>query len=210
MILSEYAYRSEIEYLIKDFLRNFNPKKNWRWKPPSFTIDPPKDNEDEMEQDVDVDIRIKRDPKLEWAFDFNCAKETDDRIVGTITINPKQFATEKGKPSAIQDLVLELRDMLRHELEHVAQQSFEGKKVKYVSRNPMDPKYYIGYLLQGNEIPAYLYGFETVVEHTGKSLEEVMDAWYKNNKKNFKKDSYWKVVKGIWLRHAKKLKIKGL
>jgi hypothetical protein len=209
-ILLEYEYRSEIDSLVKDFLRSFTPKKNWRWQPPEFSIDPPSNEYDETEQDVVVNIQVKRNPKLEWAFDFDCAKDENDKIVGTITLNPTQFATERGKPNALGELISELRDMLRHELEHVAQDAFEGKAVKYVSRNPKDPRYYVGYLLQANEIPAYLRGFETVVEHTGKTLEQVMDAWYKNNKKNFKKDSYWQKVKGIWLRNAKRMKIKGI
>jgi hypothetical protein len=214
-ILLEYEYRSEIDTLVKDFFQNFTSKKNWRWRPSEFSIDPPSDEYDETEQDVVIDIRVKRDPELEWAFDFDCAKDEKDKIVGTITINPKQFVEGKTlSPLSVKDakveLESELRDMLRHELEHVAQDAFEGKTVKYVSRDPRDSRYYVGYLLQANEIPAYLRGFETVVEHTGKSLEQVMETWYKNNRKNFKKDSYWKIVKGIWLKYAKRMKIKGL
>lgn len=211
MILLEYLYRDEINDLIHQFRQQFNPKKRLTFKPPLVTI---YDQEDDDDAEVDIWLTFLPDKNLEWAFDISAAKEprngNRDIIKGTIYFNPTQFATEKNKPSAHEDLESELIDMFRHEFEHVAQDSFDSKWVKYVGREPRDPKYYVGYLLQSNEIPAYLRGFETVVERKGVSLEKVMEAWYKNNKKNFKKDSYWKVVKGIWLRYAKRMKIKGL
>jgi hypothetical protein len=205
MILLEYLYRDEIDDLIHQFKQQFNPKKRLSFKPPMVTI---YDEEDDDDAEVDIWLTFIPNKNLEWAFDIDAAKEPrrgkHDIIKGKIEFNPTQF------PGAMGELESELIDMFRHEFEHVAQDAFDSKWVKYVAREPRDPRYYVGYLLQGNEIPAYLRGFETVVERTGKSLEEVMEAWYKNNKKNFKKDSYWKIVKGMWLRHAKRMKIKGL
>ena len=195
MLLNEYSYRSEIDDLLLQFKIAWTSKKTFVWKPNSFYID------DESGEDAEVTVKIKFEKvkDLQWAFDINAAKEPNDNIVGVIQYNPQQF------PGALKDLISELRDMFRHELEHVAQDNFEGKWVKYKSRNPQDPKYYVGYLLQANEIPAYLRGFETVMEHTGKSMEQVMEAWYKNNKANFRKEKYWTLVKGIWLRNAKQM-----
>ena len=205
MLLTEYLYRDEIDDLIHQFKQQFNPKKRLSFKPSMVTIYSKEDNDD---ADVDIHLSFIPNKKSKWAFDISAAKEPrngkHDIIKGKIDYNPTQF------PGAMDDLVSELIDMFRHEFEHVAQDSFASKWVKYVHREPTNPNFYVGYLLQGNEIPAYLRGFETVVERTGKTLEQVMEAWYKNNKANFRKDKYWTIVKGIWLRAAKRMKIKGL
>lgn len=199
MILKEYEYRTEIDDLLLQFKKSWTSKKSFMFTPPDFTIKPPRNDQDESPQNVTVKIKFTPIKDLKWSFNINAAKDTKDNIVGLIQYNPHQF------PGALKDLISELREMFRHELEHVAQDAFQDKWVKYVKRNPNDPAYYVGYLLQGNEIQAYLRGFETVMEHTGKTMEQVMDAWHKNNKANFRKDKYWQKVKGMWLREAKKM-----
>jgi len=109
-------------------------------------------------------------------------------------INPEFF------PMAYNNLNAELKEMFRHEIEHVAQQNFEGK-APWDSR---DDTTYEEYLLLSQEVPAYVYGLYKRAKTKRIPLDMAFEEFYNDMKHNFTSKYGWAQVKKIWTDYAKK------
>ena len=76
----------------------------------------------------------------------------------------------------IQELIGELNETLRHELEHISQHQ-KGYNFPKEPRNPL--KYYT----QPHELEAQLAGFKRRSRKENKDLEQVIRGWFRRNEK---------------------------
>ncbi len=122
--------------------------------------------------------------KNEFSIDLNLAKDDDvdtvevdadyykdeDTIEITIISNP-----ELGYQN-IQELIGELNEVIRHELEHISQYQ---KGYKF----PKEPKGPLKYYTQQHELEAQLAGFKRRARKENRSVEEVIRGWFRRNEK---------------------------
>jgi hypothetical protein len=143
----------------------------------------------------DVLVKYHKAPKLEYSHSISGGGDMDTLEID-IQYNPKMF------PGAMNSLIAEVRETIRHELEHVGQQSFEDMFI--VAGDKTDYNTYQGYLTKPVEVPAYVKGFITRASYLKKTLDQVMEDWHKDNIANFEfhKDASWPEIKTVWMNWA--------
>jgi hypothetical protein len=130
----------------------------------------------EIQEPIEYDLEFKFVPKLDLdALPFVMDGEADEGIIQIkIIYNPNRF------PKAYNELNAEIRDTIRHELEHVAQHHFsKGVNPQGSKKKPTQTWY--EYFTSDIEIPAFAQGL------------------YKNAK--FKKISFSKAVENFLLNY---------
>lgn len=116
---------------------------------------------------VTEDMSIKGD----YMIDGNTAEDGDEIDI-RLVMNPTKF------PEAYYDLVADLNDIVRHELEHVLQ-DFGYRDVQSTDDvKPEDKEYY----KQAHEVPAEIAGFRRIVKLRKQSPEQVIRDWFNRNK----------------------------
>lgn len=130
-------------------------------------------------------VRIKtiHDKNTEFAYDMEAGVEWDDEdswmvMDITITINKEFF------PMAFNDFIAELKETLRHEIEHVAQQNNPNKGFDEINTSRSD-KSFAEYVLSSEEIPAYLQGFLTKAKTKKESMTKIINDFIDSRKKWF-------------------------
>ena len=149
------------------------------------------------EEDAAFDVIVKyhKSPNLEYSHSISGGGDMDTLEID-IQYNPKMF------PGAMNSLIAEVRETVRHELEHVGQQNFEDMFI--VAGDKTDHNTYQGYLTSAVEVPAYVKGFITRAKFLKKTLSQVMDDWHSENIKNFEvdPDADWNKIKQVWMSWA--------
>ena len=143
----------------------------------------------------DILVKYHKSPKLEYSHSISGGGDMDTLEID-IQYNPKMF------PGAMNSLIAEVRETIRHELEHVGQQNFEDMFI--VAGDKTDYNTYQGYLTKPVEVPAYVKGFITRASYLKKTLDQVMEDWHKDNIANFEfhKDASWSEIKRVWMNWA--------
>jgi hypothetical protein len=120
-----------------------------------------------------VEITVKEDMSIKGDYLMNAQTADDGDIIEIVLIkNPTKF------PEAYFDLVADLNDTVRHELEHVLQ-DFGYRDVQFDdSEKPNDKEYY----KQTHEVPAEIAGFRRIVKLRRQSPEQVIRDWFNRNK----------------------------
>jgi hypothetical protein len=120
-----------------------------------------------------VEITVKEDMSIKGDYLMNAQTADDGDIIEIVLIkNPTKF------PEAYFDLVADLNDTVRHELEHVLQ-DFGYRDVQFDdSEKPNDKEYY----KQVHEVPAEIAGFRRIVKLRRQSPEQVIRDWFNRNK----------------------------
>jgi len=99
--------------ITKEIVAAFKSKKNYD-KP--YTI-----QFDDEEADIDLSVEFLERPNLDYSHSIEGEvdpKGDDDHLSISISYNPSMF------PRAMNDLVAEIFETVRHELEHVGQNNF--------------------------------------------------------------------------------------
>lgn len=130
-------------------------------------------------------VRIKTiyDKNTEFAYDMEAGVEWNDEdswtvMDITITINKEFF------PMAFNDFIAELKETLRHEIEHIVQQNNPNKGFDEINTSRSD-KSFAEYVLSSEEIPAYLQGFLTKAKTKKKSMTKIINDFIDSRKKWF-------------------------
>jgi len=120
-----------------------------------------------------VEITVKEDMSIKGDYLMNAQTADDGDIIEIVLIkNPTKF------PEAYFDLVADLNDTVRHELEHVLQ-DFGYRDVQFDdSEKPNDKEYY----KQAHEVPAEIAGFRRIVKLRNQPPEQVIRDWFNRNK----------------------------
>jgi hypothetical protein len=104
-------------------------------------------------------------------FDVECAYyKEEDVITIDIVINPDV------KYSILYDIVGELNEQLRHEIEHMVQ------NVRGIELPEKEPKSPLKYYTQSHEIGAQIAGFKRKAKITKQPYEKVVRNWFEDNK----------------------------
>ena len=138
-------------------------------------------DENEMEYDfgpnfpyISVEITIEHDMTLMDDYLITGAMPDDEDVIEIkIIINPKMF------PQSLYDIVADLNDNVRHEMEHIFQANFmrpDGEMSPEVE-GPQDKDYY----KQAHEVPAEIAGFRRIVKLRKEPVEKVIYDWFKRS-----------------------------
>lgn len=120
-----------------------------------------------------VEIMVKEDMSIKGDYMMNASTVDDGDIIEIVLIkNPTKF------PEAYYDLVADLNDTVRHELEHVLQDFGYRDVQSDDSEKPNDKEYY----KQAHEVPAEIAGFRRIVKLRRQSPEQVIRDWFNRNK----------------------------
>jgi len=120
------------------------------------------------------------------------AQADDDTVVIQINYNVNDF------PQAYNDLVAEIKDTLRHELEHIGQYNFN----KGVKPDGSDPDTTFEYLTLSYEIPAFVQGLYKTAKTKKITLTQAIDDFLAERKAELTDEEASK-VKQIWINWAK-------
>jgi len=124
----------------------------------------------EFENEFSIDLNLAKDDNVD-TVEVDAAYYRDEDIIEvTIVSNP-----DLGNQN-IQELIGELNETIRHELEHVSQHQ-KGYDFPKEPKNPL--KYYI----QPHELEAQLAGFKRRSRKENRDLEEVIRGWFRRNEK---------------------------
>lgn len=188
-IIKEEKYDGVTRFLVRDIIQVFKKNEEGEFSLPEdikegnliyelsdnlepFTIDLILDFDEDIE-DYEIDGEYYRD---------------DDTIVIHITRNPNQ-----NKNKMIYNLIGDLNEIVRHELEHVKQKS---QGYKFPTNTPKTP---LGYYLRKHELDAQLKGFKRQSKIQNKNIDDVMKRWFERNQKkhNLTQKDIDKLVKKI-------------
>ena len=128
----------------------------------------------------------------EKTYDFDAYTE-DDEIVITITYNPAVF------PEEYNNLNAELKETLRHEIEHITQFGFDYKN--YVDTYKGNAKFY-KYLTLTHEIPAFVNGLHKRAKFKKISLNQAFDEFFNEYSKRFENEAEIEHVRQTWINWA--------
>jgi hypothetical protein len=127
---------------------------------------------DELLNDFSVEVFLRQSDDVE-TFDADANYYRDDDVIEIIiTTNPD------SKNTILQDLVYELNELVRHELEHVKQNE-SGYDF------PKSPKSSHKYYGQFHELEALRAGFRKKAKKEKKDLESVVRDWFEKNKHKY-------------------------
>lgn len=157
---------------------------------------------DEETQEQESFVVIVNAEKIdeEHPYNIDAYQEWDDdlsveSIVVNLEINPEEF---KGR--TINEFQAELKDMFRHEIEHLYQSVNPNKRVKYIKT-----KSFVKDVLQPAEIDAYIHGFYTQAKTKKVTMNQIIDEWIEQRQKHFKNKKDMDKVRIEFIKHGKKL-----
>lgn len=166
-LIIERKYDGITRSVIKDIVKMFK-----EYKVGEFSLPEELEDSDEMVYDFgrnfplfSVTLKMIEDDNVE---DFEIDGEyyrDDETIVIEIITNPN---TDK---TILQNLISELNEVVRHELEHVKQNKM-GVKMKKEPKKPFD------YYNQQKEIDAQIAGFKRRSKQEKKDMEDIIDKWF--------------------------------
>jgi hypothetical protein len=161
---------SVVRSIVKDLVKVFKNNKEGVFELPedlypeiytySFT---------KLESDISVSIELVQDETVE-TIDVDGDYYDDESLIDIVVIsNPK-----KNK-QVIYELIGELNELIRHELEHLKQ--FE-RGYEFPDEEPSDSQ---GYYTQKHELDALRKGFKRRSKLEGKKYDELIRNWFKKN-----------------------------
>ena len=168
-IITEQKMNLETRQIVRDIIVVFKKEKEGNFELPSdlnkgeefYNFSTIK-NPFNIELDLIVDAGV---PDYDVDADYY---RDEDIIVITIITNPEMNS------SSLYELVGELNEIVRHELEHV-------KQFERGYDFPKEPRGRLNYYLQPHEIEAQKAGFRRRAKLENKDLESVIRGWFSRN-----------------------------
>ena len=182
VILFKASFGKEVEGEVEGYLKGGDP------------------SEDEEDEDLKINYMLsyKFTPDedlmvtgLPFIFDAE-ADRTELQV--TVSYDPNAF------PASYNDFIAELKDTLRHELEHVGQ--FQLNKPENPSNSPKKYKYF-DYFTFDFEIPAFVRGLNKKARTKKITFTQAMDDYLGNFVEDLSDDQMAE-IKRIWVDYAKK------
>jgi hypothetical protein len=124
----------------------------------------------EIENEFSIELNLATDDDVDTVEIDAAYYRDEDTIEVTIISNP-----DLGYQN-IQELIGELNETIRHELEHISQYQ---KGYEF----PKEPKGPLKYYIQPHELEAQLAGFKRRSRKEKRDLEEVIRGWFRRNEK---------------------------
>ena len=127
---------------------------------------------DNLLNDFNIELFLRKSDKVD-TFDADADYYRDDDVIQIMIVtNPN------SKNTILQDLVYELNELVRHELEHIKQHE-SGYEF------PRSPKSSHKYYGQSHELEALRAGFRKKAKKEKKDLESVVRTWFEKNKHKY-------------------------
>jgi hypothetical protein len=182
---------------VKSFKSNFGKKYNIEQDGMIISRDPKTKELDGSPQEIDFTLTVNFVPNKNLkghSYSFDAITDFDEI---TITV----YYVTTVFPVAYNDFIAELKETVRHEIEHVAQGFNQGKEriIRKTSRTP----YYM-YLQMPHEVPAYVQGLYKRSKTKKQTLTKSIDEFMQENSKSFGGNKYKEIVKKVWIDWAKK------
>jgi hypothetical protein len=128
---------------------------------------------------------------------YSIAADTDDEDIEIIIdYNPTVF------PEEFNNFIAELKETLRHEIEHIIQFNFMPGAAEFI-KNWKDGDSWIEYLTRPQEIPAFVKGLKKRAKTKKISLIDAIDEFIEEYIDNFEGPEEIEQVKQIWINWAK-------
>ena len=128
---------------------------------------------------------------------YSIAADTDDEEIEIIIdYNPTVF------PEEFNNFIAELKETLRHEIEHIVQFNFMPGAAEFI-KNWKDGDSWIEYLTRPQEIPAFVKGLKKRAKTKKISLIDAIDEFIEEYIDNFEGPEEIEQVKQIWINWAK-------
>ena len=143
-----------------------------------------------LEYEVEVKF-IPNDGIPGYSFD---ASTDDEDIEIEITYNPGSF------PAELNNLNAELKETLRHEIEHITQFGFDLKGGFEQYKGKID---FYKYLLLTHEIPAFVRGLYKRAKVKKMSLIDTFDEFFEEYEESFNSPEEINQVRNVWLDWAR-------
>jgi len=173
-LITEARYDNVIRTLVKDIISLYKFQREGEFSLPedirgeeNMTYSFP-----EFKNQFSIDLNLAKDDDVDTVGVDAAYYRDEDIIEVTIVSNP-----EIGLHN-IQELIGELNETIRHELEHVSQYQ---KGYDFPIKEPKNP---LKYYTQPHELEAQLAGFKRRSRKENRDLEEVIRGWFRRNEKN--------------------------
>ena len=128
---------------------------------------------------------------------YSIEADTDDEEIEIIIdYNPTVF------PEEFNNFIAELKETLRHEIEHIVQFNFMPGAAEFI-KNWKDGDSWIEYLTRPQEIPAFVKGLKKRAKTKKISLIDAIDEFIEEYIDNFEGPEEIEQVKQIWINWAK-------
>lgn len=144
---------------------------------------------------VFFDIGVKFIPKENYPIPYSIEGDAgDEDIQVKITYNPSSF------PEEYNNLNAEIKETVRHELEHLAQYNFPNKESieKFRGKIP-----WVQYLTLNHEIPAFVRGLNKRAKFKKITLNDAFEEFFEDYIGNFKSDKDIEYVREVWVNFAR-------
>jgi hypothetical protein len=169
-LIVEAKYDNVVRTLIKDIISFYKHQREGEFSLPEdirgeehMTYTFP-----EIKNEFSIELNLALDEDVETVDVDAAYYREEDVIEVTIVSNP-----DLGYQN-LQELIGELNETIRHELEHVSQHE---KGYKF----PKEPKGPLKYYTQKHELEAQLAGFKRRARKENRDLEELMRGWFRRN-----------------------------
>lgn len=148
----------------------------------------------EFNQEILLKYDIEYDNEFIMGFDIY-GQADDEMIELSLTINPSKL------PGLFSEIVPILKDAIRHELEHVAQNNLDRPDSERYERTPKGD--YYRYFTARHEIPAFVRGLYKQAKTRRYPLDVIIDKFLSDYSHTLTSDESEKVRK-IWTDYAKR------
>jgi hypothetical protein len=198
-ILNEGRYAEPVREITRDVMKEIMSFLNTRKSKIKWSQEYTQETFDEYEENFDVRLKVKKIDSDE-PYDIDAAQDWDenlstDTIELNIEINPKLFTK-----SLINKFQAELKDTIRHEMEHLSQNNNPNKNVELT-----DYDNFVDEVLSSRELPAYIQGFYTQAKTRKMYMDDVIDEWANDRIKQFDSIEDKEYVKSELKKFGKKL-----
>ena len=171
-LIVEARYDNVVRTLVRDIISIYKHQREGEFSLPedvrgeeSMTYSFP-----EIENEFSIELNLATDDDVDTVEIDAAYYRDEDTIEVTIISNP-----DLGYQN-IQELIGELNETIRHELEHISQYQ---KGYEF----PKEPKGPLKYYIQPHELEAQLAGFKRRSRKEKRDLEEVIRGWFRRNEK---------------------------
>jgi hypothetical protein len=174
-LLLEDKYDSVVRKLVRDIVSIFYHNRKGEFLLPE-DIDSEETEYDfpQLESSLQIYLDLSEDDSVE-GFDVEADYYREEDLINISIVSNPRFGD-----SIIQELVGELNEVIRHEIEHISQHEMGYKFPKKEPTNPL--KYYS----QAHELEAQRAGFKRRSRKEKIDYENLIRQWFENNKSKHK------------------------
>lgn len=187
-MITESRYDSVVRRIVRDIITIVKKGKDGEYGLPEDLYDDQMEYEfPQIENPFSIFLEISTDDSVD-GFDVDGEYYNDDDVISVEIITNPTYGQE-----ILQDLIGELNEIIRHELEHIKQHQ---QGYKFPSREPKSPeKYYT----QQHELEAQRAGFKRRSKGEKIDYETLVRRWFDDNpyKHRMNKDQAEKVIQKI-------------